>query len=87
MLEIAASGVDMNKIVIGKPGTLQDANSGGFIDPAMLSTCLSQAMAGGWRAGVMAYQVGGVSVRLFVRLLTVSVSGSIHMRTGTGSKQ
>ena len=57
VLEIAASGVDMNKIVIGKPGSPQDVTNGGYVDPAALSTCLTQAKAKGWNAGVMAYQV------------------------------
>ena len=57
VLEIAASGVDINKIVIGKPGSAQDVTNGGYVDPAALSTCLAQAKAKGWNAGVMAYQV------------------------------
>lgn len=53
---IQKSGVDVNKLVIGKPGTTDDITNGGFIDPATLGTCIQQAVAGGWNAGVMAFQ-------------------------------
>ena len=56
-MEIAASGVDKSKIVIGKPAGMLDQTNGGYMDPATLSTCLAQAKAQGWDAGVMAYQV------------------------------
>ncbi|RDX48223.1 glycoside hydrolase [Lentinus brumalis] len=55
VFEIAANGVDLNKLVIGKPGTAADATNG-FIDPATLGTCVDQAKAKGWSAGVMAFQ-------------------------------
>ena len=55
VFEIAANGVDLNKIVIGKPGSAADANDG-FIDPATLGTCVEQAKAKGWAAGVMAFE-------------------------------
>ena len=55
VFEIAANGVDLNKLVIGKPGGVADANNG-FIDPATLGTCIDQAKAKGWNAGVMAFQ-------------------------------
>ncbi|KAI0633033.1 chitinase [Trametes polyzona] len=53
---IQKSGVDVNKLVIGKPGTQADITNGGFIDPATLGTCVQQAVAKGWKAGVMAFQ-------------------------------
>lgn len=56
VFEIAANGVDLNKLVIGKPGAAADATNG-FIDPATLGTCVDQAKAKGWSAGVMAFQV------------------------------
>ena len=52
---IQKSGVDVNKLVIGKPGTTADITNGGFIDPATLGTCIQTAVAGGWKAGVMAF--------------------------------
>ena len=47
MFQIAASGVPLNKIVIGKPATAADANNG-YIAPATLATCVEQAKSQGW---------------------------------------
>ncbi|KAH9932818.1 chitinase [Epithele typhae] len=58
LLEIPANGFDINKLVIGKPGAESDATNG-FIDPATLGTCVAQAKAAGWNAGVMAFQFPG----------------------------
>jgi len=55
LFQIAANGVSLNKLVIGKPGTTADANNG-YIDPSTLATCVSQAAAKGWNAGVMVWQ-------------------------------
>ncbi|KAJ6456296.1 glycoside hydrolase family 18 protein [Mycena vitilis] len=55
LFEIAASGVDLNKLVIGKPAIAADSTSG-YMDPATLSTCLAQAKAQGWSAGAMTWQ-------------------------------
>ena len=55
MFEIAANVVELNKLVIGKPGGASDATNG-FIDPATLGTCIDQAHAAGWKGGVMAFQ-------------------------------
>ena len=57
LLEIPKNGPELNKLVIGKPGTAADVTNGGFIDPATLATCVQQAVAAGWNAGVMAFQV------------------------------
>ncbi|PIL29812.1 hypothetical protein GSI_08018 [Ganoderma sinense ZZ0214-1] len=56
VFEIQKSGVDVNKLVIGKPGSAADETNGGFIDPATLNTCVQQAVQGGWNAGVMSFQ-------------------------------
>ncbi|KAJ6525056.1 glycoside hydrolase family 18 protein [Mycena vulgaris] len=55
VFQIAANGVSLNKIVIGKPATAADATNG-FMDPGTLSTCLAQAKAQGWSAGAMTWQ-------------------------------
>jgi len=55
LFQIAANGVDLNKLVIGKPGNSGDA-SNGFIAPATLAGCLSQAKAQGWNAGAMVWE-------------------------------
>ena len=47
LFQIAANGVSLNKLVIGKPATASDA-SNGYIDPSTLSSCVSQAAAQGW---------------------------------------
>ncbi|KAJ7230292.1 glycoside hydrolase family 18 protein [Mycena pura] len=55
VFQIAANGVPLNKIVIGKPAAGADATNG-FMDPGTLSTCLAQAKAQGWSAGAMTWQ-------------------------------
>ncbi|CAL1715059.1 unnamed protein product [Somion occarium] len=55
LFQIAASGVPLNKLVIGKPATAGDA-SNGFIAPATLAGCVSQAKNQGWNAGVMVWE-------------------------------
>lgn len=47
VFEIAANGVSLDKIVIGKPATAGDADNG-FIAPATLATCVQQAQSQGW---------------------------------------
>ncbi|KAI0670259.1 chitinase [Trametes maxima] len=56
ILGMMKQGLDPNKLVIGKPGTQADITNGGFIEPATLNTCIQTAIAGGWKAGVMAFQ-------------------------------
>ncbi|KAI0772405.1 glycoside hydrolase [Trametes elegans] len=56
ILEITKSGVDVDKLVIGKPGTKADVTNGGFIDPDTLGKCVKEAVSNGWKAGVMAFQ-------------------------------
>ncbi|KAF5387358.1 hypothetical protein D9757_005748 [Collybiopsis confluens] len=56
LFQIAASGVSLNKLVIGKPATTADETSGGFTAPATLATCVQQAKNQGWSAGVMTWQ-------------------------------
>ncbi|EJD45693.1 glycoside hydrolase family 18 protein [Auricularia subglabra TFB-10046 SS5] len=55
VFEIAASGVPLDKIVIGKPGGAGDANNG-IMPTSTLAQCVSQAKSRGWNAGVMAWQ-------------------------------
>nr|VWO94730.1 Lmo1883 protein [Ganoderma boninense] len=56
VFEIRASGIPAEKIVIGKPGDVQDTTNGGFMEPTALGSCVAQAVAGGWQGGVMVYQ-------------------------------
>ncbi|KAL5482438.1 hypothetical protein ACEPAI_9032 [Sanghuangporus weigelae] len=55
VFEISKSGVDLNKIVIGKPGIASDADDG-YMEPKTLATCLSQAKQKGWNAGAMVWE-------------------------------
>jgi chitinase len=56
LFQIAANGVPLDKLVIGKPGNFGDA-SNGFITPGTLAGCLQQAKAKGWNAGAMSWEV------------------------------
>ncbi|CCM01822.1 uncharacterized protein FIBRA_03890 [Fibroporia radiculosa] len=60
VFEIAAAGVDLNKLVIGKPATASDATNG-YMDPATLATCVDQAKGKGWNAGVMVWEFPSAS--------------------------
>ncbi|KAF9454330.1 glycoside hydrolase family 18 protein [Macrolepiota fuliginosa MF-IS2] len=55
LFQIAASGVPLSKLVIGKPATTGDA-SNGFIPTSTLAQCVSQAKNQGWSAGVMVWE-------------------------------
>jgi len=55
LFQIAANGVSLDKLLIGKPATSSDA-ANGYIDPSTLASCVSQAASKGWNAGVMVWQ-------------------------------
>jgi len=55
LFQIAANGVSLNKLVIGKPGASSDATNG-YVSPSTLASCVSQAKAQGWSAGVMSWE-------------------------------
>jgi len=55
VFQIAASGVPLSKLVIGKPATEGDA-SNGFMSTDTFATCLAQANSKGWDAGVMVWE-------------------------------
>ncbi|KAJ7898395.1 glycoside hydrolase superfamily [Mycena leptocephala] len=44
--------VPLEKIVIGKPATAADAESG-YMDPTTLATCIEEAAGKNWTAGIM----------------------------------
>jgi hypothetical protein len=56
VFEIAASGVPLQKIVIGKPASVADANNG-FMPTDVLAQCVAQAKGMEWSAGAMLFQV------------------------------
>ena len=50
LMESAAAGVDLNRIVVGKPGIAADANDG-FMNPFQLAKCVKQGEDDGWTGG------------------------------------
>ncbi|EED77817.1 hypothetical protein POSPLDRAFT_94833 [Postia placenta Mad-698-R] len=55
LFQIAASGVPLDKLVIGKPATTGDASTG-YMSTSTLATCVEQAKGQGWDAGVMVWE-------------------------------
>ncbi|KAJ7708679.1 glycoside hydrolase [Mycena rosella] len=55
LFQIAANGVPLEKLVLGKPATNTSA-SDGFIPPTTLAGCLATAKSGGWSAGVSVWE-------------------------------
>jgi hypothetical protein len=56
VFEIAASGVELAKIAIGKPASTADA-SNGFMSTDLLAQCVAEAKGMHWAAGVALFQV------------------------------
>lgn len=54
--EMAAKGIDLNKIVVGKPVTRGDVVNTGYIDVGPLAGMLRQGRSGGWNGGFMGWQ-------------------------------
>ncbi|KZT71954.1 glycoside hydrolase family 18 protein [Daedalea quercina L-15889] len=55
LFQIISNGVDQGKLLIGKPATTGDANTG-YMDASTLATCVEQAKDQGWDAGVMVWE-------------------------------
>ncbi|KIM83828.1 glycoside hydrolase family 18 protein [Piloderma croceum F 1598] len=55
VFEIAASGVELDKIAIGKPASTADA-SNGFMSTDLLAQCVAEAKGMHWAAGVALFQ-------------------------------
>ncbi|KAJ7504341.1 glycoside hydrolase family 18 protein [Mycena galericulata] len=60
LFQIAANGVPLTKLVLGKPATT-DAASNGYIEPSVLAGCLETAKSGGWSAGVSVWEYPGAA--------------------------
>lgn len=55
--EIIARGVPSNKIVVGKPATINDANAASYMNPSTLNSAIvANYEYNGWHAGVMFWQ-------------------------------
>ncbi|KAG1776462.1 glycoside hydrolase family 18 protein [Suillus placidus] len=61
LFQIAAAGIPLDKLVIGKPATDVDA-SNGYMDPSLLAQCLGDAVQQGWNAGIMVYQASEINL-------------------------
>ncbi|KAG1740045.1 glycoside hydrolase family 18 protein [Suillus lakei] len=55
LFQIAAAGVSLDKLVIGKPATTADANNG-YMNTTLLAQCVDSAYQQGWDAGVMVWE-------------------------------
>ncbi|KAH8922440.1 glycoside hydrolase family 18 protein [Atractiella rhizophila] len=55
IFEMAARGIDLNKLVLGKPASTGSASSG-YVSPDVLSGCVAEAKASGYSAGLMVWQ-------------------------------
>ena len=73
VFEIASAGIDLNKIVIGKPASAADA-SNGYMDTSTLASCVAEAQGKGWNAGVMTWEVSICHLLLTVLCLIRSFS-------------
>lgn len=73
LFEIAAAGVDLNKLVIGKPGNSAGDADSGFIAPATLAGCVAQAKAKGWGEPLLSPRVSELSL---TGLLLLQMRGS-----------
>ncbi|KAJ7293964.1 hypothetical protein C8J57DRAFT_1270464 [Mycena rebaudengoi] len=56
LFQIAAAGIPLSKLVIGKPATSNSAPYGGYIAPSSLAGCLATAKNQGWTGGVSVWQ-------------------------------
>lgn len=55
LFEIAANGVPLNKVVVGKPGSFAGAFNG-FMDTSTLNNCMTQAEGYGYEGGLAVYE-------------------------------
>ncbi|KAG1860708.1 glycoside hydrolase family 18 protein [Suillus subalutaceus] len=55
LFQIAAAGVSLDKLVIGKPATTADATNG-YMNTTLLAQCVDTAYQQGWDAGVMVWE-------------------------------
>jgi len=60
LFQIAASGVPLSKLVIGKPATTGEANNG-FMPATTLAGCLATAKNQGWTGGSMVWEYPGAA--------------------------
>ncbi|KAJ7091400.1 glycoside hydrolase family 18 protein [Mycena belliarum] len=61
LFQIAASGVPLSKLVIGKPASVALGPGGGYMDASTLASCVSQAKNQGWSGGAMVWEYPGAA--------------------------
>ncbi|KAK0501320.1 glycoside hydrolase [Armillaria luteobubalina] len=72
LFQIASSaGIPLSKLVIGKPGTNNDA-SNGFMSASVLASCLKTAQGLGWNAGVSVWEARTLSSSFKFQLISLS---------------
>lgn len=71
VFEIAASGVPLSKIVVGKPASTSDA-SNGFISTTTFASCMADAKNSGWNGGAMFWQYPRASAALIASVRSSS---------------
>jgi len=62
VFEMVASGIPIEKIVVGKPGTPHD-ESEGYMDPADIGKCVTQAASQGFKSGLMSWEWPGADAK------------------------
>lgn len=84
VFQIAASGVELSKIVVGKPAAAADATNG-YMDPSTLAGCVASAVADGWTGGIMSWEYPSADAAWIatVRGSTWPESGSTTTPTST----
>ncbi|KAF5392186.1 hypothetical protein D9757_001377 [Collybiopsis confluens] len=81
VFQIAARGVPLDKIVIGKPAAANNANNG-LMTTSLLASCASQAVSKGWNAGIMSWQYPDAS-SAWIKAVQVGMSGAAPGPTTT----
>jgi chitinase len=53
--QIATNGVELNKLIIGKPAKAKDVENG-YMEPEKLADCVKQAKDSGWSGGLAVWR-------------------------------
>ncbi|KAI9334379.1 glycoside hydrolase superfamily [Obelidium mucronatum] len=83
VFEIAAKGIPLSKLVIGKPSSGKGATNSGYVDGATLSKCVIQAQKLGWSAGVMGWNFELDPEGKWIRSAASSLDGNARVAPTT----
>lgn len=80
LFQIAASGVSLDKLVIGKPGTTADANNG-YMSTSTLASCVAQAYSSGWSkfSDILPHKDSNAEIKFFYRCRCYGLGGRLHI--------